>query len=548
MEPLGTDAHLREAFPRLMTRWDVARLLRVDSKDLHYWCYRNGARYREFQLPKKSGGYRTISAPEGGIRLVQRKLCQILNAIYVPRHSVHGFVPIKGRGILTNAEPHVKQRWVLNVDLSDFFDSIHFGRVRGVFERFGAGPDAADLMARICCFRGRLPQGVPTSPVVTNLVCRSLDRALQAFAKTHRCAVTRYADDITLSTGRAGFDDAVVSVKHDEGRRVAEIGHGLRFLIESHNFSVNESKVRLSGTLDRQEVTGLIVNRKKNVPREYVRNVRAMIHAVERYGVGEAERVFHDRFSRSRRPDLPAADFLRALRGRLEFIRMVKGDHDATFVSLWNRAARFHQWLTPRIVDLSHVEQALWIVESEVATQGVSIRRHGTAFVLKDVGLVTAGHCVGERMRIWHPTRPAERFPARIRALCTASDLCVLEPPPRDRLPALDRGDAGTVAEGVEIGTAGFPDEPVKVAQLEGRVSMIRLRFGHRNLFPSFETRKGMSGAPLLDARLRVVGVVLYGPDRSPSGEEDRVPSSAVAIDLIDELPKFTGSSPALLT
>src|SRR5713101_2934174 len=120
------DDTLRDAFSRLSSRADVARLLGISDTDLVYLLYRRGSRYVEFDVPKRSGGVRRIAAPEASIKIVQRRLNQVIQAVFVPKAPVHGFT--RRRSITTNATLHLRKRLVLNIDLQDFFPSIHFGR------------------------------------------------------------------------------------------------------------------------------------------------------------------------------------------------------------------------------------------------------------------------------------------------------------------------------------------------------------------------------------------------------------------------------------
>ena len=163
---------------------DVASLLDVPYSTLfyHLYIFPEDKRYVQFGIPKRSGNTRLISAPVSPLKLVQGKLNQVLQAVYKPKPSSHGY--IQGRSILTNARPHAGRRFVLNLDLANFFPSINFGRVRGLFlaRPFSLPPEVATVLAQICCYKKQLPQGAPTSPIVSNMIARSLDNALQQLA------------------------------------------------------------------------------------------------------------------------------------------------------------------------------------------------------------------------------------------------------------------------------------------------------------------------------------------------------------------------------
>ena len=207
LELSASDDELKDKFNKLKTPRDVADLLEVKYSDLTYFLYRRkfSDNYKSFQLKKRGGGYRKILAPASALKIIQRKLNRILQLIYAPKLSVHGFT--FGQNIVTNAKTHLRKSFVLNIDLKDFFPSINFGRVRGMFmgKPYHIPADASTILSQICCFENQLPQGAPTSPILSNMICAQLDSQLQWLAKTNRCMYTRYADDITFSTNlRAG--------------------------------------------------------------------------------------------------------------------------------------------------------------------------------------------------------------------------------------------------------------------------------------------------------------------------------------------------------
>ena len=184
----ATDAHLVAAFKQLTSADDVANLLEVPRSVLTYHLFsKAGKRYQEFDIPKRHGGIRKISTPNPGLKCIQSKLNRIFQLHYQPKVSVHGF--IKGESILENAVPHADRNFVFNVDLLDFFPSIHFGRVRGVLQNwpYGQNLEVATIMSNLCCRDGSLPQGAPTSPILSNMVCYGLDGDLLALAKNYGC-------------------------------------------------------------------------------------------------------------------------------------------------------------------------------------------------------------------------------------------------------------------------------------------------------------------------------------------------------------------------
>ncbi len=176
--------------------------------------FRVQAKYKSFEVPKRTGGNRQIKAPQPMLALLQRRLANLLydcldelkKATPARRSLAHGFE--RKRNIITNASLHKRRRYVLNLDLEDFFPSINFGRVRGFFlkdKHFAVQPTVATIIAQIACHENELPQGSPCSPVISNLVGHLLDARLARLAKTHKCTYSRYVDDITFSTSRKDF-------------------------------------------------------------------------------------------------------------------------------------------------------------------------------------------------------------------------------------------------------------------------------------------------------------------------------------------------------
>lgn len=289
-------------------------------------------KYSLFQIRKRSGGFRRISAPQTALKILQRKLNQVLQAVYAPRDCVHGFV--KERNIVTNAKSHVRKRYVLNIDLADFFPSINFGRVRGMFmARPYQLPDkVATVLAQICCNDNELPQGAPTSPVVANMICARLDNELRRFAQSCRCAFSRYADDLSFSTSLSTFPAELASMDSTDGPPQVRLGVRLREIIHGNGFAINPDKVRLVDWRHRQEVTGLVVNRHANVPRSFVRQVRAMLHAWRKHGLAAAEGEFTARYDRrQRRPGGEPPSFKRVVKGKIEYLGMVRGERDRIY-------------------------------------------------------------------------------------------------------------------------------------------------------------------------------------------------------------------------
>ncbi|MCX5638790.1 MAG: reverse transcriptase domain-containing protein, partial [Planctomycetota bacterium] len=214
---LKSPDELTGGFLSLSSPEDVASLLEIPYQVLNYHLYvtKPSEQYATFSIPKKQGGVREIYAPMTTLKIIQKKLNFILQnvykKIYEKKICVHGF--IYGKNVQTNALTHAKKEYVFNIDISDFFPSINFGRVYGLFmgKPYNLSKSVASVLARICAFKDLshdlLPQGAPTSPIISNMICARMDDELYRFARRFNCKYTRYADDITFSTDRSHFPE-----------------------------------------------------------------------------------------------------------------------------------------------------------------------------------------------------------------------------------------------------------------------------------------------------------------------------------------------------
>lgn len=275
---------------------DLAHLLRVSPKGLSYILYKipPHLQYTHFEIPKKAGGTRTISSPDRRLKFVQTRLAELLYACQreivpveqnVKRVLSHGFQKNRGLSIHTNACKHTGRRFVLNVDLEGFFPALNFGRVRGFFikNRDFRLPEAlATVVAQIACHDNQLPQGAPTSPIVSDLMARVMDVHLSKMAAGYGCTYSRYVDDLTFSTNLKAFPPALATEDPSTGKWTA--GIELRGRIWRQGFVLNEQKTRMQTRTARQEVTGLVVNRFVNVRSEVEASNRVLVHTLIKKG------------------------------------------------------------------------------------------------------------------------------------------------------------------------------------------------------------------------------------------------------------------------
>jgi retron-type reverse transcriptase len=319
--------------PVLSSPADVAEAMELTIPKLRWLAWHSEAptrvHYYYFSMPKKSGGQRMLAAPHRQLEAAQRWILDsILNRLPV-HDAAHGFVT--GRSVATNAEPHVGASVVVNSDLEDFFPTITFARVDGLFRSMGYSPAVATILALLCteCPRRQmqydgtvyfaatgprgLPQGACTSPAISNLICRRLDHRMASMAAKLKWNYTRYADDITWSA------------TEEAGPSIGYVLARIRHISEDEGFRVNGKKTRVLRPSQRQTVTGIVVNDRLSIPRKTIRRIRAILHNARRTGLQAQNRDDHP-------------DFAGWLQGMIAWISMVNPEQgrrlDAMFQEL----------------------------------------------------------------------------------------------------------------------------------------------------------------------------------------------------------------------
>lgn len=272
--PLPAIPDMKALFELLqITRFELSTLLRPGEG--------SGSPYVQFEIAKATGGKRVICAPRKKLKQVQRIILDKILSKMPVSDACHGFVP--KRSIRTNAEPHLRSAVVMKFDLVDFFPTIHYRRIVGLFAHYGYHAQVGRTLAALVTHRpkladgtpiwpGILPQGAPTSPALANLVCRRLDARLSALAKQLGGRYTRYADDLTFS-----FPE-----KTDV--RVGRFLWWVDAICHAEGFVENTRKRRVLRPHVQQRVTGVVVNDKLTIPRERRRAFRAALARCKKDG------------------------------------------------------------------------------------------------------------------------------------------------------------------------------------------------------------------------------------------------------------------------
>jgi retron-type reverse transcriptase len=317
-QPVATDAAalLRHGLPIIESSAELAKALGITIAQLRWLSYHRRCtalvHYHRYGIPKKAGGIRCISAPKRSLARVQRWILrQILERLSI-EPPAHGFV--KARNVVSNAAPHVGKKLVVNLDLKDFFPTVTFRRVQGLFHKLGYNDHVATVLALVCTEPPRvateldgkvfhvalaqrvLPQGACTSPAITNVLCRRLDRRLAGLARRYQATYTRYADDLTFSL--------------DDDKALAALLSRVRSVIQSEGFVEHAAKTHVMRQAARQEVTGVVVNTRPTLSREARRTLRAILHNAAKHGLDSQNREHR-------------SDFAAYLRGKVAYLCMV---------------------------------------------------------------------------------------------------------------------------------------------------------------------------------------------------------------------------------
>ncbi len=359
---------IREHFKGLKTKSELLELLNYVKSviyksgaqpfilpQLNFYCNPNkhAERYIVFNIKKKSGGDRVIHAPNKGLMKIQECLKVIFECVVEVSSHAKGFV--KGRSIVDNAKEHVGHKFVFNIDLKDFFPSIDQARIWKILQvpPFRLNEQSgrrilANIIAGLCCERmeverlneiGKwtkvvtsvLPQGAPTSPILSNIICSNLDYKLSCMAKRFEVNYTRYADDITFSCDKDIFSKNSGSFLKELKRNIKE-----------ERFRINSQKMRVQKSEYRQEVTGLVVNEFVNVPKRYLKQLRMWLYYWESYGYERMSYYFMPLYIKDKgylvNGEIP--DFESIIRGKLNYVRMVKGKDDSAYKKLLERFSK----------------------------------------------------------------------------------------------------------------------------------------------------------------------------------------------------------------
>lgn len=521
------------SFLAIKTNRDLANYLGIPVKEITFFAYSKKDFYSSFEIKKKDPTkYRAISAPKKKLKAIQTILAKTFNGIYDPPRSVHGFV--SGRSTASNALGHTRKRSIAKIDLLDFFPSITAGRIRGLFkhEPFSFPDEVADTLTNLTTHNGSLPQGAPTSPILSNMICRRMDKELSAYARTYRLKYSRYADDLTFSsTSRNAI--AHIAKNTPENEEIS-IYPEFERIINSNGFKINNKKTGIYSKGTRQVVTGIVVNEKCNFRRSDYRFLRVLFSNWKKLGIDEAAK----RYVEVRKQYAPLFyrddNFIpevlpRHVKGLLCYYTMIANANKKQSIPLQKLWTSFHD-LTGDNVPLMLPERS--IISTSVLydfryigiigekEEGVHAE-DGSGFLLADGRIITALHCLKPLSKT--RTEPlnevffeiksnlgcCEQLPLKDISPYSLYDCAIFQAKAlKDIAPGIPMNTSYLPQKGETVMGMGYADGHKKCRTIAARIVDI-LENGCVVVDRAFI--HGMSGGPVLNSRGEVIGLITKG-------------------------------------
>lgn len=528
----GRDPIVAGHFFEISSSGELAEYCSISLQHLTMLAFSNRIeRYRYFQVPKKNGrGLRLIAAPRADLKRLQKIIGQALQESYRAPDCVYGFIP--GKNVANNAQRHIGKASLLNIDLEDFFPSISAARVHGLFKkRYGFPDDVANILTNLVCERGSLPQGAPSSPVISNIICFSMDKALIAFASRHKSTYTRYADDLVFST-TSRHKSGEIYDQSLEG--VEAVSSEILSIVTANGFKINSAKIHLANRGTRQQVNGIVVNKKCNLPRMEYRALRVLFNNWDKLGLEDAARRYGAIYPQFRQRYYDEGEFIPErfishVRGRLDYYTMVDQVNPVRsepLVKLW----KMFQKQTNQSIPYLALEEQVLQVSGPMSDCEIDISEDlefldGSAFSF-DRWIVTCAHCVVSEMK--GVDLSEQYYDVRVGGVRNIH--APLEAVKKSNLHDFAWVDAskcfdGTVLPKVKV-NSGYCVQKGEIVTAVGyaagrrvpeiiRAQVSEARTGGGNVRVDRAFIKGMSGGPVFNKRLEVIGIIIRGSEES---------------------------------
>lgn len=290
----------------LLNSAHLAATLSLPQEQLNRLAATTDKRYFSYNIPKRDGSVRSIHAPNSELKVVQRTILDDLLSFSPLSLHAEGFR--RNRSIVTNSQRHVSQKVVVKLDLKDFFPSITSQRIFGLFLGLGYPRQVASLLTGLTTYKGALPTGAPTSPVLSNLVCRRLDKRLAGVAQKMQFEYSRYADDLTFSS---------------QNPQLVQLIPFIQEIIQEEGFEVKTPKTRIQRNGGQQKVTGIVVNCRPNIASKEIRSLRAIIHNSRNGNLQEQVQKYAELRGLANTRIYTMDSFKASLRGKINHVRQV---------------------------------------------------------------------------------------------------------------------------------------------------------------------------------------------------------------------------------
>lgn len=554
-------------------RDDLAEALQISREKLSFLANAPAFRkYTKFAISKRDGSIRIIEAPQTSLKVVQKKLYEILEPYYSPPNCVHGF--ISGKSIITGAFSHLtyggkrqaarkNTRFYFVLDIEDFFPSITSQRIYGLLtgKFLHATECVAFDIAKLCIGEHGLAQGSPVSPLISNMICLNMDRAILAFAKKNNLFYTRYADDIVLSTSNRKrfvelFNKGQTETVPDELRKAITEHKGKR------SFCINEKKTRCLMPNQQQLITGIVTNEKLNVPRKYYKTLRSCLHTWKTVGKEKAATKY---YGISTPENVELSLFEMSVYGKLDYYRNIVASNNERCTSLEKLGSLFNQCCEGRLFPIHKPEDSIFKI-TVYPINNADLPEEGIAFLLDGIGIVTARHIFdkyamdGVSLKLtltsvatnehFDMTVPVSRREAEQGYDCVK--ICISKEDLSRHFPTVSplsladfsqsclpigAGDRLT-AFGVEL--VSDVDQEVRgyecaEVQITCKQPSKPNQYGRMAQVDGAEFYKGMSGGPVINSQGKVVGIVKSGIERGSGSRCAR--SKLLFLDRLSLIP-----------
>lgn len=520
-------------FLDIKTESDLESFLDISHSFLIFAKYAKPMkRFDIFTIPKKNGGIRIIKAPKPQIKSIHYKLKEEFDKLCYRDVYSHGF--IKGKSIVTNANLHKGKKIIVNIDLCDFFESIHIGRIIGLLTKkpFNFNRTIAVSLAQIICCGNKMCQGSPCSPVLSNMVFYSVDKKINRYINGKNIVYSRYADDLTFSFN----NPAHLNIFFDKDSSFCD---KFEDIFISSGFRINKKKTRTQFYYMHQEVTGLKVNNTNylNLNRDKIYRIRGLIHALKKYGCDNVAIEY------CRKNNIPYHDAIKlhiksVLRGSIAYLGMVRGLDSTEYIKFANDYNAIYGsneiLISTSILDFTKYNSVFFVENSDI--------HYGTAFLYKGL-LITCAHCLYEGCKVGdemfysnHVLNKNTKKVAKVIGIDEIYDIAVLKCQSNESKISFTSAKSEPKT-GDSVKAFGYPDYDVEsdynLGELEGKIVSLRRYKGMQLFSTDMPMQFGISGGPILNEYNELIGIASLG---NKDFELSKIHNGFVPVKKIDEL------------